>query len=145
MLHEALQDITVDDIVQDCVVTIEDLSYSTPLTVIRNTNPDRVFWATYRGHKVSNRQRSPFINTLEKWPETTSLTLDFREGWLVQVIPGDDEIPPLPWMTSATKFADGVKGCAAFWREHSLLYSNNNTVPYTRSLIAPEWWLEAAA
>jgi hypothetical protein len=144
MLEEALQTVTADDIMQDCIVTIDGLSYSTPLTVIENTNSDRVFWAVYRGHKAASPQLSPFIDTQRKWPETTTLTLDFQRGWLVQVTPGEEEIPPLPWMISAAKFDGGIDACIAYWRGHSLLYSRYNTLPYSRTYAAPEWWREAA-
>lgn len=51
LLKEALAEITPEEVEDGYVVTIEDLSDFTPLTVIENTNRDRVFWAVYMATK----------------------------------------------------------------------------------------------
>lgn len=141
MLEEALSNVTTEEVVEGFCITIDDLSYVTPRTVVENTDRERVFWAVYRGHKLEPPHHSPFINTQEKWPETNSLSLYFSNGYLTQVIPGEDDVPPLPWMRTAVAADGGLKACINYWRDHSLLYSTHNTLPATRSFTAPDWWL----
>ena len=144
MLAEALSEVIDDDIESNGLVTVDGLSYTTPMTVTALDNDDRVFWGVYRGHKARNPGLTPFINLNAAWPKTSSLTLDFQQGMLVQVMPGEDVIPPLPWMSSAGDYDGGRSACIAYWLEHSLYWSSNNTVPASRTFTPPDWWQKAA-
>lgn len=147
MLRYALEDVTTDDIFHKGIARIVDLPFKIPLTVIENPKTHYAScWAIYRGHGWDFAKHSPFIDTRVAWPLTSHLTLHFFRGKLSQVTPGDDVVPPVPWMPWAKDYKyGGYNACLQFWLTHSLLYSRNNHEPWSKTTKAPSWWQNTLA
>ena len=84
-----------------------------------------VRWARHTMHTARHVQLSPFVR-MEEVPTTETMTLElFRvpeKATLGRLYFNDNEVPPLPWQSSARNVEGGVKRCETFWKTHAYVY-----------------------
>lgn len=102
-------------------------------------------WGVHAGHHARNPGLSPFVRLPYSTPCTSLFTVHLdgtvSKPLVVRAYPGE-EIPPLPWMSSARSSLWRMSDITAYWRTHAyvLCPDGGPMRPGTQVTKPPAWF-----